>query len=631
MKRLTRLRLFTILLALCVCLTGCSDLTDGQTAPDSDPQLPPPDQIISSVVSADLFSSEDLESAWQAESATAIVCRGDTAEISGTGATVDGATITISAAGTYVLSGDYEGRIIIHAGSGDLVRLIFNGFSIHYGQSAAIWSQQAKKTIITLVAQTENKITDGDELAADYIFAEEEPNGALYSQDDLTINGEGSLTIVSAAGHGIITKDHLRLVSGTYDISAAKDALRGRDSVVILDGHYALESGGDGIQSNQTEDGKGFVTLLGGIYNLNAARDGIQAESDLTILGGTYQIFTGQSEEIDAAESYKGLKAGGGLTIEAGVFDITAADDALHANGDMFISGGELTLSSGDDGVHADGDLTISGGNVQVLTCYEGLEGNNVYLSGGDIWISASDDAINAAGGTDSGTAGQFGADNFRGGNHVIEISGGTICAVGGDDGIDSNGGITISGGFVEVYVSSTPDNTALDCDGTLTISGGTVIYGGTGTGATDTTTQSYAVLSSLQTGEKVVLFSGSEELLRFTPELDCQSLLISAPFLIQGESYQVVIQGESQTLEAGTGAPASGFGGGRQPGQNGGRPNMGDMPELPEGGEMPEWDSFPEGELPEPGTMPQDGTRPQRGDGGQRPEGAPPSAPTEE
>ena len=165
----------------------------------------------------------------------------------------------------------------------------------------------------------------------------------------------------------------------------------------ILAGNYTLNTTeGDGIQANNSEDAeKGYVAIDGGTFTIQSGRDGIQAETNLSIQSADLTIKTAdgaQSQSLVTDESYKGLKAGGVMTISSGTFAIDSADDSLHANDTINITGGTITASSGDDGIHADNELTISDGTIAIEESYEGLEASVITIAGGTTHVVASDD-----------------------------------------------------------------------------------------------------------------------------------------------------------------------------------------------------------------------------------------------
>lgn len=58
---------------------------------------------------------------------------------------------------------------------------------------------------------TDNSLSNGGSFVA---VDEYNVDGALFSKQDLTLNGTGSLTVTSPVGHGIVCKDDLVIVGG---------------------------------------------------------------------------------------------------------------------------------------------------------------------------------------------------------------------------------------------------------------------------------------------------------------------------------------------------------------------------------------------------------------------------------
>ncbi|MFV0400181.1 MAG: carbohydrate-binding domain-containing protein [Oscillospiraceae bacterium] len=428
---------------------------------------------------------------WQSASSTTIALNGTTAEITGAGAEAAEGIVTISKGGVYVLSGSFTGSIVVAASSGDDVQLVLNGVTLQADKNAAIYCSQADNLLITLADGTTNSVTDAENFAYSDV-TNEEPDAAIFSKIDLTIDGTGSLTVVANYNNGIGTKDDLVVESGTLDITAANHGMRGRDSVTVLDADITISSGADGIQSNNDEDtSKGWITLSDGSYQITAGNDAVQAETALTVSGGSYTLTTGGGNTVTPADttgSYKGLKAGTILTVSGGTFVIDSADDAVHSNADISITGGDFTISTGDDGVHADGNMTIggSGTKIEILTCYEGLEAKTMTIEDGIVTIDSTDDGINIAGGNDSGAGGRFGADNFGSvsSDQWLLISGGTITVRAGSDAIDINGNGEMTGGTVDLTAALLGEGQTLDVDGSWTKTGGELTEtGGSGPG----------------------------------------------------------------------------------------------------------------------------------------------------
>ncbi len=378
------------------------------------------------------LSNADTNTAWS-ENDPIITCAGDSvATTAAEGLTIEGQQITITKGGTYVLQGTLNnGQLIVNlTDNTEKVHLICNGISVT-STSAAIWVQQADKVILTLAEGTENSFTDGTDYASDEENADT-PNACIYSKDDLTINGEGDLTVNGNCNNGIHTTDDLRIVSGRITVNAVNHGLRGSDSVVIKGGELHINAEGDGIKSTTVDtEGKGFVDIEGGSVTVSAMQDGIDAAVALVVNGGTLDVESGggtanapaHSESMggmhggwgdwftdtntsDTTASTKGIKSGAVLAVMQGTVTINAADDAVHCNGDTAISGGVLTLAAGDDGIHSDDELNIGGSaSVTVPESYEGLEAYHISISGGEIRVTASDDGLNAAGGDTAAAA----------------------------------------------------------------------------------------------------------------------------------------------------------------------------------------------------------------------------------
>ncbi|MDR3242753.1 MAG: carbohydrate-binding domain-containing protein [Clostridiales Family XIII bacterium] len=375
-------------------------------------------RIVSSDTTAPAVAEEDLDSSWDS-AATKINLNQSSVSIDGAGATAAGSVVTITEAGTYVVSGSLlDGQIAVAATKDDLVRIVLNSADITNGKGAPIDASKCGKLILILAAGTQNNLTDGGTGFAYRDEAEQEPNAAVFAKNDLTINGTGALTVNAGFNNGIGAKDNLLVVSGAIAVNAANHGLRGNDSVTVLGGDLNIRSGNDGIQTNNEEDAdKGWIAIAGGAITIVSGHDGIQADTNLRVSGGEFHVTAGggvsEAQTITSSDStsdsYKGMKATGDVVITEGRFAIDSADDAVHANGSIYISGGEFALSTGDDGVHADKELNVDGGNIAVTKSYEGLEAANINISGGIANIVASDDGINAAGGSD----GNYGRRTF--------------------------------------------------------------------------------------------------------------------------------------------------------------------------------------------------------------------------
>ena len=552
-----------------------------ETAPDDSPS---PDNTATVPGDGDMFTDRDGRTGYDADGSVRIDLNGNSAVSSSNAVRISGSTVILSEEGTYILSGTLNnGMVVVDADKNAKLQLVLDGVSIHSETSAALYIRQADKVFLTLAEGSGNTLSNGGSFVA---IDANNIDGTIFSKDNLTLNGSGSLTVTSPGGHGIVVKDDLVFTGGSYTVNAASHGLDVNDSVRFTDAALTVSAGKDGIHAENDDDASlGFAYISGGTLDIQAAGDGISASAYLQIEGGDFHITTGggsanaekkssgfnggpwnrgpgTSSATDSSgsdTSSKGLKASSQLLINGGTFSIDAADDAVHSNSDMVINGGSFEIATGDDGFHADESLTVMDGNILITESYEGLEALHLKISDGDITLTAADDGLNAAGGADgSGFGGPHGEDRFggRGGmggmgggasNGTLEISGGKLYIKASGDGIDANGTLAITGGYIIVCGPIQGDTATLDYDVSGTISGGTFI----GTGASrmaQTFSDSEQGVIALRTGNQaagtlITLTDASgNTLLSHTPELPYDVVILSSPDMIKGETYTVAI-----------------------------------------------------------------------------------------
>ena len=535
----------------------------------------------------EMFTERDLDPSYDEENSVRITLNGASAEADSDSVQISEGIVTISAEGTYIISGTLdEGQIVVRVQDSEKVQLVLDEATIQCADSAALYVAEGDKVFVTLATGTENALINGGTFADEQ---DESIDGALFSRQDLTINGSGTLHITSSTGHGIVCNDDLVLTGGTISVSSASHGLKANDSVRMTGVlTLSVDAGKDGIHAeNDEDDSLGFVYIEQGTFSLEAEGDGLSASAYMQILDGTFAITAGggsvnatkessdqwggfmdrgggpqrqmseseQTSSEDDSTSMKGLKAAGDLTIVSGTFQIDSADDAVHANASITVRGGTFDITTGDDGMHADDTLTITDGTIAISESYEGLEALHVDIQGGNITLTSSDDGLNAAGGTDaSGTEG--GRDGMFGGGGMSASSGGTITISGGilninasGDGIDANGTIEITGGYTVVCGPTQGDTATLDYDAAASISGGTFIgTGASGMAQTFSDAQQGLISVSLnaQTEGTAITLTDQDgnEIISYTPELSYAVIILSSPDIISGETY---------TLTAGT------------------------------------------------------------------------------
>lgn len=368
---------------------------------------------VASVISYDThYDADDLT--WDASTEVTIDLSNPTAT---DGVTVENGVITITAAGNYRLTGTLaDGKVVVAAGDEEVVRLILDNASITNSDGGAIDAESANETIIYTEAGTTNTVTDGSTYAA---TGEEDPDAALYARTDLTLAGEGTLTVTGNYGDGIASGDGLTIAGGTINVTAADDGIKA---------------------TNDTDAERGWVRLLDGTVTISAGDDGFKSERELEIAGGTLTI----EESVEAIE-------GQYLTISGGVTNATSSDDGINAtipstdststttsgggmnqvvDASISITGGELTLNVEGDGIDSNGTAEISGGTVIVNGPSTGGNGatdaaGGLTITGGTLIQGDSGDMFEGM----EGAYAQFSASVSSGDTVTVTNSSGEVVA----------------------------------------------------------------------------------------------------------------------------------------------------------------------------------------------------------
>lgn len=580
--------------------------------------------------SADMFTERDLAGTYEESGAVYVTLSDDGIAGETDGVVIDGQMVTITAEGTYIFSGTLsEGQIVVDADNAK-VQIVFDNVDITCASSAAVYVKSAEKVFVTLAEGSQNTLRNTDEYVA---IDDNNIDAVIFAKSDLTLNGTGSLTIISAEGHGIVSKDDLKIIGGTYDITAAGHALSGKDSVRIADGTFILTAEKDGIHAENADDEeKGYIYIADGDFTITSDGDGVDASNIVQIEDGTFDITAGggaansqkthesdmpggpgggmpqngerpdgesmpqmgekpdgenmtemgkrpdgttppekpsQTDQSDTADetaapdnatdhqsssaettedtttdesgtSTKGIKAGGGMYLNGGTYQIDSADDSIHSNANITIADGTYTLATGDDGVHADDALIVNGGTITVTESYEGLEGLAVTINDGTIDITASDDGINTAG-------------------EKMELNCGYIHILAGGDGVDSNGDLTINGG--EIYIDGPSDNgnSAIDYGdrSSAYVNGGTLVaIGSSGMAEVMSDSSKQKVLmvklgEQMEAGNVVLTDSEGNVIVSYTALKTYDCVIISTAEVESGATYTLTTSGTTTEVTA--------------------------------------------------------------------------------
>ena len=289
--------------------------------------------------------------------------------------------LTINKAGTYILSGELNGSVIVDS-QGD-VNLVLDGANINATNFAAIYIKTANMCTISLADGSDNYLNDGETYTQ---IDDNNVDAVIYSKDDLVLTGSGSLTIDGNYKHGIVSKDDLTIDSGIYNVTVNSTGVVGKDHLTINGGTINVTSGKDSLKSNNDEDEDlGIITINGGDININSGDDAITAYTSLIINDGN----------ININKSYEGLESAK-ITINGGNITIISSDDGINAasktNGYSLlrINGGNIYINAEGDGIDSNGDIQIEGGNVTVFGADNDGDGaldydSTALINGGDV------------------------------------------------------------------------------------------------------------------------------------------------------------------------------------------------------------------------------------------------------
>ncbi len=294
----------------------------------------------------------------------------------------DGENITITKAGTYVISGTAKNvTIYVETGDSDKVQIVLDNLSVTNETMPVIYVKTADKVFVTSTGSNTLKVTG--------TFAKDDSNNlnaVIFSKQDITFNGTGTLNIESSK-NGITGKDDIKITGGTYNIKSTAVAIRANDSIRIADGTLNLNAGTDGLHAeNSSDDSKGYIFISGGTINIEATDDCIHGGSALQIDDGTFSL--------NGAEGIEGTYVqinGGNLKIKATGDGINAGSKSESYNVTIEITGGDITITMADgdtDGIDSNGDLIVSGGTINVTgnSTFD-YDGTATYL-GGTIYIN---------------------------------------------------------------------------------------------------------------------------------------------------------------------------------------------------------------------------------------------------
>lgn len=418
----------------------------------------------------DMFTDRDLDVGYEESDSVKISLSDDSTTVSSgssdnsstddtvDGVTVDGNVITITSGGTYIISGTLsEGQLVVDADD-EKVQLVLDNADITCATSAAIYVKSAGKTFITLAEGSENILMNTAEFET---IDDNNIDAVIFSKDDLALNGSGTLTINSENGHGIVSKDDLKITGGTYNITAASHALSGKDSVRIAAGTFNLVSGKDGIHSENADDSsKGYVYIAGGEFTIDSTGDGIDASNIVQIDDGAFDITAGGGAENSTKtheDNMMGGPGGGkgpqmGETPSGEVPDGNAPSEKPSGEAPQGDPGNNSSENSGSDNSSSDretppekpdSNTNQAAGTEQSESdtsdsdsaSTKGIKADGrLYINGGTFTINSADDSVHS--------------------NSAVTINDGAYTLTTGDDGVHSGEAVEINGGTITISES---------------------------------------------------------------------------------------------------------------------------------------------------------------------------------
>lgn len=454
----------------------------------------------------DMFTDRDLDVGYEESDSVKISLSDDSTTVSSgsldnsstddtvDGVTVDGNVITITSGGTYIISGTLtEGQLVVDADD-EKVQLVLDNADITCATSAAIYVKSAGKTFITLAEGSENILMNTAEFEA---IDDNNIDAVIFSKDDLALNGSGTLTINSENGHGIVSKDDLKITGGTYNITAASHALSGKDSVRIAAGTFNLVSGKDGIHSENADDSsKGYVYIAGGEFTVDSTGDGIDASNIVQIDDGTFDITAGGGVE-NSTKTHEDNMVGGpgggngpqmGEAPSGEVPDGNAPSEKPSGEAPQEDPGNNSSENSGSDNSSSDSSSSdiatppekpseeASSGNPPQGGPGEDSENNSADNSSDrETPPEKPDSNTNQAAGTEQSESDTSDSDSAstKGikADGRLYINGGTFTINSADDSVHSNSAVTINDG---TYTLTTGDD-GVHSGEAVEINGGTI------------------------------------------------------------------------------------------------------------------------------------------------------------
>lgn len=436
--------------------------------------------------------------------------------------------------------------------------------------------------VLNVVANYKHAIAADDEIEINggVINISNAANDAFHAKNGWKLKG-GNVTLQDNKGDGVdCDEGQLEVRGGSLNIRVNQNAGKGLKSVWKIffnGGSTTINTSGAATVTNgdvsycTAVKGDSIIYVNDGTLNITSTGmggRGISSDMGIEFNGGSTTISTsgGAAKYTNASnktDSYSAacVKADQYININAGYLSCTSSGTAgkgISSDGTLVIgtastsptviartTGVKMTVASNDyanpKAIKSAGNLTVNNGDITVSTTRDGGEGleskQTLTVNGGKIIANTYDDGLNAA--------------------RAIVVNGGYIYSyASNNDGIDSNGTFTFTGGVTIASGAATPEE-GFDCDSnTFKITGGVLIgIGGASSTPTASVCTQRSVLFQMAVTQnqaiRVQNSNGTEVLTFKSPRtLNQCTILVSAPGFTAGGTYNVLSGG---TISGGT------------------------------------------------------------------------------
>lgn len=514
-------------------------------------------------------TSFQSQTSYDESQASQIILADQTATVTGQGASFSDQTLTITQAGTYVLTGIGKNiKLVVEAADTDQVHLVFQNLTLE-GEGTLLQVNKAQEVVISLAEGSQNALTESQ------TSDDEEVKATIHSQVPLTLNGTGNLTLTALTKNALEVGDDLKVLGGTYTVKAANHGFKTEGALDIEAATLSIEAGKDGLHAEHDETTEGAnISLNPTQLSIAATEDGVDAGNELTIKGGT--ITVSQSEEGLEARVIRQL--GGDVTIKS-------SDDGVNASAGSSSKTTDMSTTSKTTEASATSNSADTSPSASQATTDSATASTSASQATADPAAASQADQANTdknatppsppAGqappqGGQPPQNGQGPGSMPPGGQEEsdpslqIILEGGTLTIDAEGDGVDSNGTVSISGGSLVVNGSVQGGNGPLDAAGDITITGGTVWALGTSDmlqGFAQGSTQASITANIAGTAGQTLIILGAngKEVARQSASKDFQAVIMSSADLVDGQTYTIQVEGMTQTATAALVTPVTG------------------------------------------------------------------------